>query len=93
MLGFHIHASDGVIGHVDDLLIDEIGWVLRYLVADTSNWIGGRSVLISAAAIEGIDPVKQEIYVGMSREAIKNGPSIEAADIPLVETLPAVWIM
>jgi len=91
--GFHIHASDGVIGHVDDFLIDEAGWVLRYLVVDTSNWIGGRTVLISAAAIERVDPVKQEIYVALTREAVKGGPSIEAAEIPLVETLPTVWIM
>jgi hypothetical protein len=91
--GFHIHASDGTVGHVDDFLIDEASWILRYLVVDTSNWIGGRSVLISGASILRIDPVKQEIYVGLSREEIKNGPSIEAADIPLVETLPTVWIM
>ncbi len=93
MRGFHIHASDGVIGHVDDFLIDEAGWALRYLVVDTSNWIGGRTVLISAAAIERVDPVKREIYVTLSRQAVESGPSIEAADIPLVETLPTVWIM
>lgn len=93
MRGFHIHASDGVIGHVDDFLIDEAGWAVRYLVVDTSNWIGGRSVLISAAAITSVDSVKQEIHVGLSREEIKDGPSVEAADIPLVETLPTVWIM
>jgi hypothetical protein len=93
MRGFHIHASDGTIGHVDDFLIDEADWAVRYLVVDTSNWIGGRWVLISGAAIERVDPVKQEIYVALSRQEIKNGPSIEAADIPLVETLPTVWIM
>src|SRR6476660_3534178 len=45
--GYHIVATDGEIGHVDDFLIDGGNWTLRYLVVDTSNWIGGRSVLIS----------------------------------------------
>jgi hypothetical protein len=93
MRGFHIHASDGTIGHVDDFLIDEAGWTVRYLVVDTSNWIGGRSVLISGAAIQRVDSVKKEIYVALSRHEIKSGPSIDAADIPLVETLPTVWIV
>src|ERR1700687_4500270 len=45
--GYHILATDGEIGHVEDFLIDEADRTLRYLVVDTSNWLGGRSVLIS----------------------------------------------
>jgi hypothetical protein len=91
--GFHIVARDGSIGHVDDFLIDELGWNTRYLVVDTSNWIGGRSVLISPTTIESVDVVKQRIHVGLSREQIRSGPSVELADVPIVETLPTVWIM
>ena len=50
--GFHILAADGEIGHVDEFLVDERDWSVRYLVVDTSNWIGGRSVLISSEAVE-----------------------------------------
>ena len=42
MRGCHIEATDGTIGHVDNFLIDEFSWAVRYLVVDTSNWIGGR---------------------------------------------------
>ena len=59
--GYHIHATDGEIGHVDDFLIDDGGRAVQYLVVDTSNWIGGRSVLISTAAIARIDsPAKTD---------------------------------
>jgi hypothetical protein len=68
--GYHILATDGEIGHVDDFLIDEGGWTLRYLVVDTSNWIGGRSVLISATALERIDSPAKKIHVNLTREAI-----------------------
>jgi len=35
MAGFHLHARDGEIGHVDDFLVDEKSWQVRYLVVDT----------------------------------------------------------
>ena len=51
MRGYHIQATDGTIGHVDNFLVDESSWVVRYLVVDTSNWIGGRWVLVWTSAI------------------------------------------
>jgi len=35
--GCHIHAVDGEIGHVDDVLVDERTFAVQYLVVDTSN--------------------------------------------------------
>jgi ribosomal 30S subunit maturation factor RimM len=85
--GFHIVAADGEIGHVDDFLIDETGNT-RHLVVDTSNWIGGKSVLIPPAAIEKIDSPQKEIRIRLSRDEVERSPSIETADIELIETLP-----
>ena len=93
LLGYHILAADGEIGHVDDFLLDEKGRTVRYLVVDTSNWIGGRSVLLSVATIGQIDSPNKKIHVTLTRAAIKSGPSLETADIDPAETLPAVWIM
>jgi hypothetical protein len=93
MQGYHIHAADGVIGHVDDFLLDDRTWTARYLVVDTSNWLGGRSVLISSAVIQSIDAPNREIRVTLSREDIERGPSVESVEIELVETLPSVWIL
>jgi hypothetical protein len=90
--GFHLHATDGEIGHVDDFLVDA-GWNIRYLVVDTSNWIGGKSVLIAPAAIEKIDVEGQEIRVKLTRAQIQESPSVESADIELIETMPPVLIM
>ena len=87
LLGFHMVAADGEIGHLDDFLIDESGNT-RHLVVDTSNWIGGKSVLIPPAAIEQIDSPQKEIRVRLTRDEVKNSPSIDSADIELIETLP-----
>jgi uncharacterized protein YrrD len=91
--GYHILATDGEIGHVDDFLLDERGGTVLYLVVDTSNWIGGRSVLIAATAIARIDSPAKRIHVSLTRDAIKRGPSVETAPIDPAENLPALWIM
>ena len=85
--GYHIIAADGGIGHVDDFLIDERGNT-RHLVVDTSNWIGGKSVLISPAAIEKIDSPQKQILVRLTREEVERSPSVDTAEIELIETLP-----
>lgn len=93
LAGFHVHATDGAIGHVEDFLFDAVDWSIRYLVIDTSNWIGGKSVLISPKVVTAVDPVKRQIDVALTREQVQASPSKEAADIPLAETLPTFWIM
>jgi PRC-barrel domain len=93
MTGYHIVALDGEIGHVDDFLVDEGTWTVRYLVIDTSNWIGGRSVLISAGVVIAIDSASRKIRVRLTRDEVRHGPSIDVADIDLEETLPSIWIL
>jgi hypothetical protein len=93
MAGYHIVALDGEIGHVSDFLVDEGAWTVRYLVIDTSNWIGGRSVLISAGVVTAIDSTSKKIRVQLTREQVEHSPSIDVADIDLEETLPSIWIL
>jgi hypothetical protein len=90
--GFHIHALDGEIGHVDDVLLDD-AWGLRYLVVDTTNWIGGKRVLVSPQVVAGLDPERERIEVSMTRDQIEHSKSIETADIALDEMLPTIWVM
>ena len=91
--GLHLHAIDGEIGHVDDFLFDAPAWTIRYLVVDTSNWIGGRSVLVSTAVVTGVDWPNGTITVSLTREAIRNSPSSDTADIHPGENQPTIWIM
>ncbi len=39
---YHIQASDGEIGHVDDFIVDDKMWIIRYTVVDTRNWWPGK---------------------------------------------------
>jgi hypothetical protein len=90
--GYHLSATDGEIGHVDDVLVDPT-WKVAYLVVDTSNWVGGKSVLIAPSAIQKVDAEGKEITVKLTREQITRSPSVDTADIELIETMPSAWIL
>jgi hypothetical protein len=48
--GYAIEASDGRLGGVSDLLFEDGGWDIRWLVVDTGNWLSGRKVLLPLSA-------------------------------------------
>jgi PRC-barrel domain len=93
--GYHLQASDGEIGHVQDVLIDDATWRIRYLVVDTSNWIGGiggKSVVISPTALHGIDWSASRMQVDLTREAIRESPSFDSIEIAPGEGV-RIWLM
>jgi hypothetical protein len=78
--GYHLHASDGDIGHVDDFLIGEETWRIRYLLVDTSNWIGGRSVIVQTDVVTRVDKEHGILHVEASRDEIKNSRSFDSIE-------------
>ena len=79
MKGHHIQATDGEIGHVDDFLFDDQTWAIQYLRVDTSNWIGGRAVLVPRRALRDNSWPETKIYVELSRDQIANSPTYDPA--------------
>jgi sporulation protein YlmC with PRC-barrel domain len=72
--GYHIEGSDGAIGHVDDFVVDDESWEVRYLVVDTSNWWFGNKVLVAPHWASRISWGERKVYVDVSRQAIKDSP-------------------
>jgi uncharacterized protein YrrD len=81
--GYHIDAEDGEIGHVEDFIIDDETWEIRYLVVNTSNWWAGKKVLISPLWIERVSWSERKVVIDLTRQAIKLSP--EFTDKSLVD--------
>ena len=79
--GYDVHATDGMIGHIKDVLIDDADWSIRYLIVDTRNWWPGKHVLVSPYAVKNISWSTQQVEVALTREAVKASPSWDPADI------------
>lgn len=75
-----IHATDGDIGKVNDFYFDDSLWTTRYLVVDTGHWLTRQSVLLSPVHIkDSYDWQTEYIPVDLTKEKIKNSPSVESA--------------
>lgn len=72
--GYHVRGSDEAIGHVDDFIVDDETWGVRYLVIDTSNWWLGKKVLVAPHWANRVSWEAREVHVDMSRQAIKDSP-------------------
>ncbi len=81
--GYHLQAKDGEIGHVDDFLIGDESWRVRYLLVDTSNWIGGKSVIVLADELEWIDKTEGKLHIGLTREGVKRGVPLDSIESAL----------
>ena len=53
--GHRVHLTDGVIGHVEDLLVQDSDWAIRFLRIDTCTWRPGERVLLAPRSIGRID--------------------------------------
>ncbi len=79
--GYTVHATDGDIGHVENMLVDDSSWGVRYLIVDTSNWWFGKRVLMSPFAITDISYETGTIAVNVTRSAVKGSPPWDPIDL------------
>jgi PRC-barrel domain len=91
--GFHVRATDGALGHVDDFIVDESSWQIRYLIVDTSNWMGGKWVAVSPASVTKIEWTEQRIYMALTQDEIKSSPTLDEAQVPSHELTPRFVIL
>lgn len=77
VMKYHIHATDGDIGHVDGMLVDDQTWAIRYLIVNTSNWWLGHRLLIAPQWIEDVSWFDSKVSLKMNRKAIKDAPAYD----------------
>jgi hypothetical protein len=74
VMKYYVHASDGDIGHVQGILVDEKTWAIRYIIVNTSNWWLGHEVLIAPEWIEDVYWAESKLNVAMTRQSVKGAP-------------------
>jgi hypothetical protein len=52
--GYHIQASDGIVGHVSDFILDVQSWIIRQLIIKTGQRSLGREVQIPTGKVDNI---------------------------------------
>ena len=72
--GYSIEATDGEIGHVDDFIIDDETWAIRYLIINTKNWWPGKHVLVAPQWIDRVSWPESKVFTRLTRDAIQQSP-------------------
>jgi hypothetical protein len=79
VIGYHIEAADGEIGHLQGMLIDTETFAIRYLIINTSNWWLGHLVLVSPQWINDVSWVNSKICVDLTQQQVKGAPHFDPA--------------
>jgi hypothetical protein len=77
--GYRLHTSNAPIGHIEDFLLDDVSWEIRYLVVNTRNWLPGKRVVIPPQWIKQVDWSERAVDVDVTRETIQAAPEYHAA--------------
>ena len=76
--GYKLDSLDGEIGKVKEFYFDDRHWTIRYLVANTGNWLSGRQVLISPHALVAVNREEQHIAIKLTKKQIQDSPSLDS---------------
>jgi len=85
VMRYYVHASDGDIGHVEGLLVEDRTWAIRYFIVNTSNWWLGHTVLISPEWIDDVYWAESKLMVSMSRQSVKDSPAYHPNELDRVQ--------
>jgi hypothetical protein len=72
--GYLVEARDGHVGQVQEFLVEDGSWAIRYAVIDAKTWWPGGLVLVAPQWITDIKWTEQRIHIDQSRAQVKEAP-------------------
>src|ERR1035438_9669272 len=77
--GYHVQATDGIIGHVCDFMMDDKNWTIGQLVVKTGHRFTGNEVLIPVSTVDRISYDDSTVFVKLTKEAVEKSPAYHLA--------------
>ena len=70
--GLTIEALDGEVGQIEDFIIDDQSWTIRYLVVRTGKWWPGHQILIAPPWISRLSWGTSQAFVNIDRAPFRD---------------------
>ena len=64
---------------MDDFLVDDASWSIRYMVMNVQTWWPGKKVLVLPRWIVCIRWEERAVHVALSRATVRNAPEYDPA--------------
>lgn len=77
VLGFKISTNNGDLGTVEDFIVDEADWSIRFMVIDTKGSHGKKKILLAPEWIDWISWRERHVLVNMEKEKIQGCPNFD----------------
>ncbi|MCU7496043.1 MAG: PRC-barrel domain containing protein [Ignavibacteria bacterium] len=75
VIDYKIQAEDNKIGNVEDFILEDDLWSIRYMVVDTGKWLlPGKKVLIALPWIQAIDWDQSSVFVNLTASEVEQSP-------------------
>jgi hypothetical protein len=81
--GYHLQATDGIVGHVCDFLMDDKSWAINQLVIKVGHRFTGNEVLIPAGNVDRVSYDDSTVFVKLTKEAVEQSPAYHPAPVNL----------
>ena len=66
--GYEVAATDGVLGRLEELIIQDADWFIRYLAVGTGSWFAGHKLLVPTRWVESVSWPEHRILLSQPRE-------------------------
>jgi hypothetical protein len=73
--GYHLHTTDGQLGHVADFLVETDSWVIRYLIVTTRDWRPGKRVLLPPGWVTAVSWGDAAVDVDLDGATVAGAPA------------------
>jgi uncharacterized protein YrrD len=70
ILTYTVKTSDGNVGRLDDLVLEDANWFLRFVILSAGSWFEDQKLLVSTRWIGSVSWANKEVMVPHSRDAI-----------------------
>ena len=70
VVSYSARAAGDEVGKVDDLIIDDTRWSIRYLAVKTGSWLDGQKILLSTESVGSISWTHREVSVPASLQEV-----------------------
>lgn len=78
-LGCHVFANKGELGHLDDFIVDDQGWMIRYFVVRFRKLIASHLLLIARDWVNSIHWKSRKIRIALPKEKVIHSPPFDAS--------------
>ena len=68
---YSVQAHDGLLGHVDEFLVDSLDEEIHYLAVDTGECLNGRRVMVPPEWITSVNWKIRQIRLNCHKDAVK----------------------